>query len=378
MMSRANAFVKSGFEKKYKIEDLLHREPVKLATENIQKHIYKRRILITGASGSIGSELAKQIAPYQPLELILIDKCEGTLTTLEIGLRRQFVNLNVNVQMADISDEIRITHIFEKTRPHVVYHAAALKHVPFVEKQPYDAIKTNVLGTKILADISSKMKVEKFIFVSTDKAVNPSSLMGATKRFGEIIMATQSQYFPGSTQFVTARFGNVLGSSGSVVNVFEDQISQGGPLTLTHKGMKRYFMTTSEACLILLEAGSTGKDGQILIFRMGDPLYIYNLAIKLISLHGLSAYKDIDIQFTGMRPGEKLTEELINLNDKLLPSDHPDIMIARLGNSSTVEVAKYIGDIRAALLSSDSSKITSIIKSAVPEYNCCSVQEVME
>jgi len=369
MISRLKApALPTSFTKNYKIEDLLHREPIKLSTENIRGHIHNHRILITGASGSIGKELAKQIAFYQPAELTLIDKCEGTLTALETELGQQFADLNMNVQMADVSDEIRIAHIFENTKPHIVYHAAALKHVPFVEKQPYDAIKTNVVGTKILADISVKMNVEKFIFVSTDKAVNPSSLMGATKRFGEIVMATQNKYIRSSTQFVTARFGNVLGTSGSVVNIFEDQIRQGGPLTITHKDMKRYFMTTFEAGQLLLEAGAMGKDGQIMIFRMGHSVHIYDMAIRLIKLHGLKPYTDVAIKFCGIRPGEKLREELINANDNLLPSHHPDIMIASIGNTSFIDTIKYIDDIKEGMLSSDASKITQLIKSAVPEY----------
>ena len=369
MISQLKVPPVSDSNKKYKIEDLLNRKPISLGTENIQRQIYNRRILITGASGSIGSELAKQIAAFHPSELILIDKCEGTLTALEIELSSRFWNLNLNVQMADITDEIRIRHIFEKTRPHLVYHAAALKHVPFVEKQPYDAIKTNILGTKILIDISAEMEVEKFIFVSTDKAVNPSSLMGASKRFGEIMMARQNKHLGGSTEFITARFGNVLGTSGSVVNVFEQQIREGGPLTLTHKNMKRYFMTTFEAGRLLLEAGAMGKDGEILIFRMGNPEYIYDLALKLIAFHGLKPFEDIDIEYTGIRPGEKLTEELINANDVLHPTHHPDIIIASLGSSSFVDTPKFLDEIRIGLLSPDPSILTQLIKAAVPEYH---------
>ena len=358
----------SSDQKAFSVEELLYREEIVLPYGHIQHHVFSRRILITGASGSIGSQLSRQIAQYEPSELILIDKCEGTLSSLEAELRKLFTSLKLTILMADISDEVRIAHIFHATKPHVVYHTAALKHVPFVEKQLYDAIKTNVLGTKILADTSSKLKVEKFVFVSTDKAVNPSSFMGASKRFGEIVMADQNKRLQSSTQFITARFGNVLGSSGSVVNIFDTQIREGGPITITHRDMTRYFMTPYEAGQLLLEAGATGTDGQILIFKMGDPVNISDLAIKMIRLQGLRPGSDIEIIYTGIRPGEKLNEQLLNDTDQLLPSHHHQIFVARLKDDFIIDVADYIEKMKQAMHSSNTAMMRSLLKLAVPEY----------
>ncbi len=354
--------------RKFQVNELLNRAPILLDDESIKKHIFKRKVLITGASGSIGSELAKQIAAYNPSELIVLDRSEATLTALEYNLKKRFGALKINVQLADITDEVRIRQIFELHRPQIVYHAAALKHVPFLEKQPYDAIKTNILGTSILAEISVITRVEKFIYVSTDKAVNPCSLMGATKRFGEMIMATRNDGLDCETQFVTARFGNVLGSSGSVVNLFEEQILAGGPITLTHKDMMRFFMTPFEAGQLLLEAGAVGMDRQVLIYRMGQPIFITDLALKMISLHQLQPYSDIDIEFEGIRPGEKFYEELLSESEEVVPSHHPQIITAFLSSIPWFEVENFIKDLKIAILTPGTANLKAIIRSAIPEY----------
>lgn len=353
----------------FQVEELLSREPILLNDDSIRDHVHGRRILITGASGSIGSEVARQIASYQPLELILVDRSETTLTALERDLTLRNRTLNINVQLADISDETRIRQIFNSAAPEIVYHAAALKHVPFVEKQHYDAVKTNILGTKILADISFQTGVEKFVYVSTDKAVNPSSVMGATKRFGEMIMAAQGEKTNSKTQFVTARFGNVLASSGSVVHLFQAQILAGGPITVTHKDMVRYFMTLHEAGQLLLEAGAVGKNGQVLIFKMGEPVFIIDLAAKMVSLHGLQPYSDIDITFTGARPGEKFYEELLGEDERLQPSHHPQIMTANLNSCSCAEIDEHIENLKNALLKPNTGHISDILMHAIPDYN---------
>jgi FlaA1/EpsC-like NDP-sugar epimerase len=358
------------FQKRhFNIEDLLGREQIVLNDQNIRKNIHKKRIMITGAAGSIGSELARQIASFEPAELILIDKVETNLVNLENTLRRIYgPRLNLNTQYADITNSETVLKVFQNSEPEIVYHTAALKHVPFVEKFVADAVKINILGTQILADIAAKMKVEKFVFVSSDKAVNPASVMGATKRFGELIMLTKNRISPSKTQFVCARFGNVLGSSGSVVPAFESQLAYENCLYVTHQDVERYFMTPFEAGQLLLESASIGGDGQVLIFDMGRPIKIYDLAIRFIELNGLQPHTEVPIVITGLRPGEKLFEDLRGENDYTMPSHHPKIMIAGLEMSTMLNIENHIGLLKKAARTGKASELIALLKTAVPEY----------
>ena len=294
--------------KQVQIEDLLDRTPIEINNPKLQKEFRNEIVLVTGAAGSIGSELAKQIANYDVKKLILLDQAESALYDLQQELKQSGKN-NFHSIVADIRDKIRIDYIFQEYKPTMVFHAAAYKHVPLMENSPYEAIKINVTGTKILADAASYYKAKKFVFVSTDKAVNPTSVMGATKRIAEMYISCLQKV--SETKFITTRFGNVLGSNGSVIPLFKKQIEKGGPLTVTHQEVTRYFMTIPEASQLVLEAGTMGKGGEIFIFDMGQSVKIYYLALNMIKLSGLRYPEDIDIKITGLRPGEKLYEELL-------------------------------------------------------------------
>jgi len=358
--------------KSFEIEDLLDRKPIVLDNKLISKQLKHKVVLITGAAGSIGSEIVRQIIPFHPDYLIILDQAETPLHDLTLEIQKLNTKTKIVSIIADIRDKSSLERIFKEFKPDLIYHAAAYKHVPLMEENPSQAIFVNVLGTKNLADLSVQYGVEKFVMVSTDKAVNPSNVMGASKRIAEKYV--QSLYFdelknnPDTTKFITTRFGNVLGSNGSVVPLFSKQIAEGGPVTITHEEIIRYFMTIPEACQLVLEAGAMGNGGEIYIFDMGKPVRIYDLANKMIRLAGYVPDKDIKIKVVGLRPGEKLYEELLNDNSKTLPTHHEKIMIAQETIDSFVEVNHSVNDIVDASNQYDSNAIVSKMKLLVPEF----------
>lgn len=313
---------------KVKIEDLLGRKPIVLDEEKLKTEFNGKKILVTGAAGSIGSGLVRQIANYHPSELLLLDQAESPTYDLQIALKNEFPDLNYEVIIGDISNEDRMRNVFDTFRPDYVFHAAAYKHVPLMEENPSEAILTNVHGTKTLVDLAMECDVYKFVMVSTDKAVNPTNVMGASKRIAEIY--AQSANDLGNTKFITTRFGNVLGSNGSVIPLFQRQIEAGGPVTVTDERITRFFMTIPEACQLVLEAGAMGDGGEIYVFDMGESVKIIDLAKKMIRLSGLELGKDIEIKITGLRPGEKLYEELLAKDENTLPTHHHKILKAKV------------------------------------------------
>jgi len=313
-----------------KIEDLLERDSIFINNQQISNQVKGKRILVTGAAGSIGSELVRQLVGLNPEIIVLCDQAETQLHSLELELAEKKHRTNCVSFLADITNETRMRDLYQKFKPHYVYHAAAYKHVPMMELCPSEAIKNNILGTKIIADLSVENKVERFVMISTDKAVNPTNVMGASKRVAEIYVQGLSSIPANSIKFITTRFGNVLGSNGSVINHFKEQIENGGPVTVTHPNITRYFMTIPEACQLVLEAGSMGNGGEIFVFDMGEPVAINELAKKMIRLYGLVPNIDINITFTGLRPGEKLYEELLNDAENVQKTYHEKIMIAKV------------------------------------------------
>ncbi|MBR4197409.1 MAG: polysaccharide biosynthesis protein [Bacteroidales bacterium] len=345
-----------------KIEDLLARDPIVLDNSNIKAEVEGKVILVTGAAGSIGSELSRQLCQYSAKKLILLDNAESPLFDLQFELRNTFPDKDIAFVIADIRDKLRIGEVFDKYSPEIVYHVAAYKHVPFMEENPYEAVSVNIFGTKNIADAAISHGVKKFVMVSTDKAVNPTNVMGATKRVAEIY--TQSHTTP-ATHFITTRFGNVLGSSGSVIPLFKKQLEQGGPLTITHKEITRFFMTIPEACNLVLEASSMGTGGDIFVFDMGKPVKIYDLAKNMIRLSHLD---NIEIKEIGLRPGEKLYEELLATKENTLPTHHPKILRAKVRTYNTDEVEQSLQRLLQAEQTSDTFGIVAEIKSLVPEY----------
>ncbi|MCB2219206.1 MAG: polysaccharide biosynthesis protein [Bacteroidetes bacterium] len=352
--------------RKIRIEDLLERDEIKLNVETISQGIRDKVVMITGASGSIGSELVRQIARFEPADIVLIDQAESAMFDLEIELLDRFPDKKFQIVIADICNQSRIENAYRTFRPQIVFHAAAYKHVPMMENNPSEAIFTNVKGTRILADLAVDHKVEKFIMVSTDKAVNPTNVMGASKRIAEIY--TQSLNQKGSTKFITTRFGNVLGSNGSAVNLFRNQIENGGPVTVTHPEIIRYFMTIPEACRLVLEAGMMGKGGEIYLFDMGKPVKILDLAERMIRLSGLEVGRDIEIKFTGLRPGEKLFEELLNDGENTLPTHHPQIMIGKVRTYDLDDITKKIDALEKMFDEQNNFTIVKKMKEIVPEF----------
>ena len=354
-----------GQIKQIKIEDLLERAPIVLNNPVIKRELKNKVVFITGAAGSIGSEIARQVARCNAKQLILIDQAESPL----YDLQQEFVNSktsNFVAEVADVRDPLRMQQLFELYKPEILFHAAAYKHVPLMEENPYEAIRVNVGGTKRLADLALSYKVDKFVMVSTDKAVNPTNVMGATKRVAEMYIS--SLVNTGKTKFITTRFGNVLGSNGSVIPLFKKQIAAGGPLTVTHKDITRYFMTIPEACQLVLEAGIMGKGGEIYVFDMGESVKIYDVAKNMIQLSGLKFPEDINIEISGLRPGEKLYEELLANDENTLPTYHDKIMIAKVADFNKAEVKEKIEGICTATSQVDNIEIVSLLKKLVPEY----------
>jgi FlaA1/EpsC-like NDP-sugar epimerase len=353
-----------------KIEDLLGREEIQMNNKMISEEMNSKSILVTGAAGSIGSEIVRQLIAYFPSKIILVDQAESGLFDLEYELVGRIPsNTEIVVKVADVSDINRMSYIFRTHKPSIVFHAAAYKHVPLMEKNPYEAVKINILGTRILADLAAENAVDKFVMVSTDKAVNPTNVMGATKRFAEMYTQSMNQLEGMHTKFIATRFGNVLGSNGSVIPLFKKQIERGGPVTVTHPDITRYFMTIPEACELVLEAATMGEGGEVFVFDMGESVKIINLAKKMITLSGMRVDRDIEIKFTGLRPGEKLYEELLSTDENTLPTHHPKILIAKVN----VPSYSYM-DIQMNLMQEvldeggNNNELVSKIKEVIPEY----------
>lgn len=352
-----------------RIEELLGRETIKLDNQNIASDIRHNIIMITGAAGSIGSEIARQVLLYNPARVILLDQAESPIFDLQYEInntpRFKEVASRVVYIVSSVRDKFRMESIFRTYLPQVIYHAAAYKHVPLMEENPYEAIMINVFGTKIVADLAVKFKTKKFVMISTDKAVNPTNVMGASKRIAEIYVQSLSQE---STRFITTRFGNVLGSNGSVIPIFRKQIESGGPVTVTHKEITRFFMTIPEACNLVMEAGAMGEGSEIFVFDMGRPVKIYDLARRMIQLSGRLPERDIQIVETGLRPGEKLYEELLLVQENTLPTHHPKIMIARVRKLSREEAERFIQELSAIIVEGDIYMLVKKMKEIVPEF----------
>ncbi len=359
--------------KTFEIQDLLERKPIVLDTKSISNQLNQKIVLVTGAAGSIGSEIVRQVINFNPKQIILLDQAETPLHSLSLEISQKNENIEINNCIADIRNYKVLENIFKSYKPDVVYHAAAYKHVPMMEENPSQAILTNVLGTKNAADLSNKYHVDRFVMVSTDKAVNPSSVMGASKRIAEMYVQSKHFYFTENkskrfTKYITTRFGNVLGSNGSVVPLFTKQIQEGGPITITHPEIIRYFMTIPEACQLVLEACSMGKGGEIYIFDMGKPVKIIDLARKMIRLAGFTPEKEIGIKIVGLRPGEKLYEELLNDSAKNLPTHHEKITIAHEVCSEFEIISDQIEKLIGFAEDSNNHKIVSKMKKIVPEF----------
>ncbi|WP_291136256.1 polysaccharide biosynthesis protein [Flavobacterium sp. UBA7663] len=359
--------------KQFDIKDLLERQPIVIQNKLISKQIHNKTVLVTGAAGSIGSEIVQQVLAFEPAKIVLVDQAETPLYELGLLVKPNLQNTTYIPFVADIKDAFIMEQILSKHQPDVIYHAAAYKHVPIMETNAYQAVLTNVLGTKILADLAIKYQVASFVMVSTDKAVNPSNVMGASKRIAELyvqslFMQSQSKSLR-ATKFITTRFGNVLGSNGSVVPLFTKQIQEGGPITITHPDIIRYFMTIPEACQLVLEAGSMGNGGEIYIFDMGQPVRIIDLAYKMIRLAGFIPEEDIKIEVVGLRPGEKLFEELLNDAAKTLPTHHDKIMIAQEYNVTDFDsFISQLENLMQYAKKMQSDEVVAEMKKIVPEF----------
>ena len=355
------------------IEDLLNRKPIEIEKEHLRQQLSGEVVMVTGAAGSIGSEISRQVASYAPKLLVLVDNAETPMHNLRLELTEKFPALQFACYIADVRSQERMDFVFRNTRPAYVYHAAAYKHVPMMEEFPSECIKDNVMGTKNVADCAVRYGVRSFVMVSTDKAVNPTNVMGASKRVCEIYVQSLSKKLSASgdaaaTKFITTRFGNVLGSNGSVIPLFKKQIENGGPVTVTHPDIIRYFMTIPEACQLVLEAGTMGKGGEIFIFDMGQPVRIADLAEKMIRLAGLHPGRDIEVRYTGLRPGEKLYEELLNVKETTKPTYHEKIMIANVREYVYDDVKEKIDSLISEAMANEDYNVVRIMKEIVPEY----------
>ncbi len=354
------------------IEDLLGREVIQLNNDLIEEEVFNRVVCITGGAGSIGSELARQVLSYKPKVLVLVDQAESPLYDIERELREKNAHTRIYIFIADVCNRERMRNIFREFRPDTVFHAAAYKHVPMMESNPSEAISVNIFGTRTLADLAVEMKVKKFVMISTDKAVNPTNVMGCTKRIAEIYVQSLNQHMERlalqGTSFITTRFGNVLGSNGSVIPIFREQIRKGGPLTVTHPEITRYFMTIPEACELVLEAGVMGQGGEIFIFDMGKPVKVYDLAKRMILLSGKTVGKDIDIVFTGLRDGEKLYEELLNNSENTIPTHHEKILKAKVSEYLYTDIVRYLDLLGDLIHDRNELKMVALMKEIVPEY----------
>jgi FlaA1/EpsC-like NDP-sugar epimerase len=355
--------------KKYTIEELMFRETISIDNPSVIKTFSNKTVLVTGGAGSIGSEIVSQIAKLNPDRIVVLDQAETPLNSIQLSISAAFPNINCEYELVDVTNKNELQSVFVKYNPKVVFHAAAYKHVPVLETNYMQAIKVNIFGTKNVMDLAFEHEVERFVFVSTDKAVNPTNVMGASKRIAEIMVQSRynTQTDPVKTQIITTRFGNVLGSNGSVVNLFEKQIKEGGPITVTHPDINRFFMTIPEACKLLLEAATMGAGGEIYIFDMGKPIRIKDLAEKMIRLSGKKPYKEIDIVYTGLRPGEKLYEELLADTSKTLPTYHPKIMIAQDPVYCYEKVQTFLDKLNSNTYSTK-EQLISVMMEMVPEF----------
>lgn len=368
-----NGGLTAGAIREIKIEDLLSREQILLDNPQIEEDLKGKVILVTGAAGSIGSELCRQISHYHPRLLVMLDIAESALYDVEQEFKEHHPSCKIKVVLGDVRNKKKMKEVFKECKPEVVFHAAAYKHVPMMENYPEEAVHANVIGTKILADLAVLSQVDKFVFVSTDKAVNPTNVMGASKRAAEMYVQALNEYLDTNhkkfhTKFITTRFGNVLGSNGSVIPLFKKQIMNGGPLTVTHPEITRYFMTIPEACQLVLEAGIMGNGGEIYVFDMGEPVKILDLAKKMIQLSGKKVDKEIKIQFTGLREGEKLYEELLNDFETVKITHHPKIKIAQVQPSSYHKIDGQIDLFQDLIGKNNETDLVRHLKALVPEY----------
>jgi len=353
---------------KIKFEDLLGRDPIKLDMQKIQKGLIGKTILVTGGAGSIGSEIARQLTRFNTKQLILVDQAETPSFYLGEELKNKFPGCNIRIIIGDVTRTEYMEDIFKKYRPEIVFHAAAYKHVPIMEVHPHEAFRVNVGGTKNISELAIKYKAEKFVMISSDKAVNPTNVMGATKKLCEMLVQSLSKRKGITTQFITTRFGNVLGSNGSVIPLFNKQIAEGGPITITHPDITRFFMTIPEACQLVLEAGFMGNGGEIYVFDMGEPVKVLDVAINLIRLSGLEPHKDIKIKVVGLRPGEKLFEELFAENEPLIPTHHPKINIAQVAENDSDLISAKIDRILNSLSKLTETAVIEEMQEIVPGY----------
>ncbi len=357
---------------KVQLEDLLGRDPIVLNLERIGKGLKGKTILVTGAAGSIGSEIVRQLTRFNIKELVLVDNAETPMFNLENELKAKEYPFSIQLLLADVTNSDKMERIFKEFHPEIVFHAAAYKHVSLMENNPNEAFRVNVGSTKSITRLSMRFGVKKFVMISSDKAVNPANVMGATKRVCEMIVQMRAQQEGNKTQFVITRFGNVLGSNGSVIPIFRKQIEEGGPITVTHPEVRRYFMTIPEACQLVLEAGFMGKGGEIFVFDMGKPIKIIDLAHHMIQLSGLVPDKDIKIVFTGLRPGEKLYEELLTKKENTLPTHHPKIKIAQIESFGNKNLLVKINAHLSNLYNLSKQEIVEVLQKLVPEYKCYS------
>ncbi|MDH6250690.1 FlaA1/EpsC-like NDP-sugar epimerase [Chryseobacterium sp. H1D6B] len=368
-----------GSIRNLQIEDLLNRRPIKIESEEVRSRHFNKNILVTGGAGSIGSEIVRQVAQFNPALIVVLDQAETPLYDIELEMKDKFPHIRFKFVLADVSNIQRIEPVFQIHNFSMVYHAAAYKHVPLVEENPNEAILVNVLGSKNIATLSSKYKVNRFVMVSTDKAVNPTNVMGASKRAAELFVQSLQNVEGNTTKFITTRFGNVLGSNGSVIPYFKKQIEAGGPVTITHPDIVRYFMTIPEACELVLHAGTMGQGGEIFVFDMGEPVKILDLAKRMIKLSGFEPNIDIKIIYTGLRPGEKLYEELLSDNAKTLPTHNEKIMISKDPTIEFLEIEGLIDSITKASLVEDKVEVVKLLKIIVPEFRSNnSIYEVLD
>lgn len=368
-----------GSIKTLQIEDLLNRKPINIENEDLKIRHYGKSVLITGGAGSIGSEIVRQVATLNPSLIVVLDQGETPLYEIEMEMTTKFPDINFKFVLADISNKHRLEPLFQQYNFSMVYHAAAYKHVPLIEENPHEGVLVNILGTKNLATLSSKYGVNRFVMVSTDKAVKPTNVMGATKRAAELFVQALQNTENNKTKFITTRFGNVLGSNGSVIPHFKKQIEKGGPVTITHPEIMRYFMTIPEACDLVLQAGTMGKGGEIFVFDMGEPVKILDLAKRMIKLSGLEPNVDIKITYTGLRPGEKLYEELLSDDAKTLATHNEKILISKDPNMEFEDIEKYTNQIIKAALRREKIQVVKLLKEMVPEFKSNnSVYEVLD